>query len=466
MRNSVHLTVLLASVGLTGCGLLLDGGDSGNGSGTGDDPLFTFQEHALRTQGTTGGSTGGTTAGSTSGGNSGGGTGNPPPPVPPTTDCSQSGCPAGFECANGVCIVPARTVVIDKQHAGLHDSCAIDAADKLYCWGGPLSSSGGGSGACSAEPTLVSSLRWRDISVRYRHACAIDLERNLHCFGANEEGQLGLDTFDTFRAEPSWVNQGASSYLQVSTGYKHTCGIDTANQLWCWGGNTVGQVGTGNFNGPIREPNRIPHPQGRPWRQVAAGFQHTCAIDGDFGLWCWGSNDVGQLGLDAGVVGVDGITAAPKPVWPGTRWQYVDVDQHSCALTTDATLWCWGAGGAGQLGNGSNVNLPEPTVVADGQPFIHVAVAGEHSCALDAAGQRWCWGANSTGQLGDGTLQQRWTPTLSPFGGQWQSLALGQGHGCALWQSQMVCWGLNDSCQVGDSATTGDVVLDPIAVAL
>jgi alpha-tubulin suppressor-like RCC1 family protein len=89
---------------------------------------------------------------------------------------------------------------------------------------------------------------------------------------------------------------------------------------------------------------------------------------------------------------------------------------HTCALRADSLVFCWGANGFGQLGDGTTLSRPWPETVEFGAVpgAIAVTAGGFHTCALLDNGIPYCWGSNFTGQLGDGTTTDRHTPVKVP----------------------------------------------------
>ena len=127
---------------------------------------------------------------------------------------------------------------------------------------------------------------------------------------------------------------------------------------------------------------------------------------------------------------------------------------HTCALSEDGRLRCWGLGTYGQLGYGDRDSVGDDELVSVmgdvdlGGSAAHIAVGWEHTCALLSSGDVRCWGRNSMGQLGHGTgpqLDLVTSPTLGPevdIGGTVTELALGGEHSCALLDTGAVrCWG-------------------------
>ena len=140
-------------------------------------------------------------------------------------------------------------------------------------------------------------------------------------------------------------------WARIAAGGDHTCGIRTDGTLWCWGDNDAGELGLGNHTGHDR-PWQITTPAAGGWASVTAGGEDTCGIRTDATLWCWGNNWEGQLGI-----GNENSQGRPRQVTtpvPGGWASVTTAGDHTCATRTDATLWCWGANGNGQLGLGNH----------------------------------------------------------------------------------------------------------------
>lgn len=130
---------------------------------------------------------------------------------------------------------------------------------------------------------------------------------------------------------------------------------------------------------------------------------------------------------------------------------------HACALLADGTVWCWGAGNLGQLGDGRSADSSVPVQVSGVEHAVSVVAGGSHTCArLDDGGVR-CWGWRATGQLGDGApLFGESAPTsptpLTPALPATTALGAGDGHTCAASDAGVRCFGINDFGELGDGA--------------
>jgi len=247
------------------------------------------------------------------------------------------------------------------------------------------------------------------------HTCALvspadGLGGEILCFGDNSDGALG-DGTTTSRATPALVALGsgatATRAVSVTAGGGHTCAVDVAGQIWCWGRGEHGEIGDGtSTDQPV--PTRIALPGGVAVSSLSAGGAHTCAVDGAGEVFCWGANNRGQLGT--GSPGPD--LAAPSlatSVSPTTR--VAAGGAHTCVELADRTIACWGANESGQLGDGTTVDRALPIEVAGATGTV--AAGAAHTCASTSGGTVTCWGADTSGQLGDGVTLTLSAPELA-----------------------------------------------------
>lgn len=231
----------------------------------------------------------------------------------------------------------------------------------------------------------------------------------------------------------------------IVLGGNHGCAIRDA-AIDCWGLNNRYQLGDPEL-GLRTTPRPVANLPAVP-TALAAGDAHTCFISVDEEVYCWGANDEGQAGprsefVDSpAVVRVTGLPPEATDIAAGRA--------HTCSLHRDGTVWCWGAGGDGQAGpQHTDVQVP-PQQVSGVVGAVRIAAGGNTTCAVTGDGVVACWGQNDVGQLGDGTMTSR--PEPKPIAGLTASaIGLGDGHACALnLDGAYQCWGSGYFGELGD----------------
>ena len=260
----------------------------------------------------------------------------------------------------------------------------------------------------TAEPATqvaaaVAPLSFRQVSAGTRHTCGVSTTNQAYCWGYNgfssHGGQLG-DGTTTQRLKPVAV-VGGRSFSQISAGVDHTCGVTTDSRAYCWGRNDYGQLGDGTFEDSKLTPVAVAG--ARRFRVVSAGNFHSCGITPADVLFCWGSNRYGVMGTAAAP------DRTPVKVPGGHTWRNVSAGfSHTCGATTTNAAYCWGNNSNFQLGNGQASFAPQPlTKVVGGlswrQVFVgsgfiaHPSDAPDHalSCGITTADRVYCWGSGA-----------------------------------------------------------------------
>jgi alpha-tubulin suppressor-like RCC1 family protein len=298
---------------------------------------------------------------------------------------------------------------------------------------------------------------WAAISAGYEHTCGIRLDGSLWCWGLNGDGQLGIGGGPVIGWLPTQV--GDASWLQIdASDSEHTCGIQVDGSLWCWGYNDFGQLGTGDYADRL-VPTRV---EGNAqWASVSTGYGHTCAIRVDGSMWCWGLNNGGQLGIGSDAYAVPDPTEVATT--DGTRWLSVTAGgYYTCGIQTDHSLWCWGNGGYGELGLGNQVSHNVPVRVGQYADWVDVSAGYDFTCGVRVAHSLWCWGYNFSGELGVGDRMNRYVPTRL-VGKFWGRVSNGADHTCALSvDGALFCWGEGHHGRLGYGGTADQ--LTPLRV--
>lgn len=237
--------------------------------------------------------------------------------------------------------------------------------------------------------------------------------------------------------------RGALSFTDVTAGYSHSCGLEVDGDVHCWGSSREGQVGSVDLDAcadPVLDgpdcaltPRRVQ--TDIAMRAVSAGGAHTCALAVDGAPYCWGDNEQSQLGagIPIGPCGLsDSCSRTPVSVQALTYASISAGGSHTCALREDGTAQCWGYGFSGRLGTGTTGDLSVPTDVIGGHRFSVIAAGGSSTCAITLQGIAYCWGHNHLGQLGDGTIEPRGEPAPVLTDVRFTSISVGAAHACAI----------------------------------
>lgn len=288
------------------------------------------------------------------------------------------------------------------------------------------------------------SARWLQVDAGFLHTCGITTAHRLYCWGFDGNGLLGQGgTGPRNRRVPVEVAGHTADWAQVSAGYDQTCAVKTDHRLFCWGQDTLGDLGNGPGQGDSRVPVEVAG-HTADWAEVAAGG-NTCAVKTSGRLYCWGRDDLGGVG-DGGTRG--DAQSPVEVVGSRTDWQSVSAGRgHLCALTTDHRIRCWGFDFFGQVGdNEARSNRTSPTPVAgDAANWASVSVGDDHTCASKQSGRLFCWGHDHLGQLAapGQDVFDRGTPTeVQRNRTDWAGVASGAGHTCATRTSgRLYCWG-------------------------
>lgn len=384
-----------------------------------------------------------------------------------------SAVPAG-DMANAAGGAP-HTAALD-WNVGETSACAISSGT-LYCWGDNFFWQHGGPGPNQPSPFAHAAVQLGFVEMARGPAaqffCGIRSDRSAECWGRNGFGQLGNGSqLPVFNA-PTPV-AGGIAWEEITTGRLSACGVSTSGVGYCWGSNQRGEVGRADVPLGTTPESMTLAPAvldgGLTWTSVVAGWLHACGITTDREAYCWGDNSRGQLGL--GTIDSDPTHRSPAPVIGGHKFIQLSLGAtHTCGVTIQRQVLCWGENFTGQVGNGTTDDVATPTVVGGRQRFSFVAAGSDfgtggsvppppggqqasagHSCALTPSGQAWCWGWNGAGQLGDGTTTSSLVPVEVSGGLRFASLSLGGAATCGRNGNQAWCWGGNQFGQLGNGS--------------
>ena len=393
-----------------------------------------------------------------------------------------------------------------------------DASRPALVCQGPLHALGNvHEGAATRTPLPSATMPSLRVSSLFRivasSACAIAF---IHCVGADPStspggAPSGSDGSSTEAGGEGRTDAGAAfdasdapaalltDAVSIAAGRSHTCAINAAQEVLCWGSNGAGQLGV-----PIAQVPRTSIPVkvdiGGKATAIAAGGAHTCAILSTGAIRCWGSNERGQLGRGTLVPtgAVDGVSPpfANAALWTtaevisaGASFTCAGMSQGNFGGLPDRRFFCWGENIARQSGTESTNGQPSTTpslitqsgndspspgyegfTVTCGDDFACAGVYGAAGAAtFSAVG---CWGSRTVGQIGAPPINgfevnprfpsRKADGTTAPVYGLFKVglVATGSAHGCVRFEQGGVnptgldCWGNNTHGQTG-SAVTG-----------
>jgi len=204
---------------------------------------------------------------------------------------------------------------------------------------------------------------WAVLSAGRSHTCGLTTEGTAYCWGSDANGQLGngrLITANQTRPAPVDVSflPVDTQWSTISAGDSHTCAVTTRGTAYCWGSDATGQLGRNGVVAPADYPQPVDSSQlavGSAWRRISAGREHSCGVATDGAAYCWGRAVAGRLGEGSSAGTRPRPTAVSVAHLPaGSTWSEVDAGgDFSCGLTSQRAVYCWGSDQSGQLGNGA-----------------------------------------------------------------------------------------------------------------
>ena len=269
-----------------------------------------------------------------------------------------------------------------------------------------------------------------------------------------------------------FLSGSVSGHGSLDAGDDDVCGIISTGQLFCWGLNLRGQLGSAadstcfpgvELNEAVDDtvavtnkpcslvPLRVA--RNLAFSTVSAGDTTSCGLTTAGAAWCWGRGEHGEIGNG-------NVSDQATPVRVGGAHVFASISvggSHTCALETNGTAWCWGNDLDGQLGDDRLVHSTTPIPVSGGSVpavFASISAGFRHTCALNSVGAAFCWGNNEYGQLGIGVVggpgDFRDTPVAVQTALRFQSISAGGDHTCGVTTSgAAVCWGSNAAGQLG-----------------
>jgi len=270
-----------------------------------------------------------------------------------------------------------------------------------------------------------------------KHVLGINSNGELYAWGYNYYCQLGVG----LNAQTRNVNYPkrvgtASNWTSIAVGTYHSKAINSSGQLYAWGINSSSDIGNGLTNSGYFAPQRVGTASN--WVSIAAGANHTLAINSNGRLYAWGKNDYGQLGI-----GNNTNQNVPVPVDSATNWIYVEANgSHSFAIKSNGELYAWGNNGNGQLGDGTDTTRDRPVRIGSMSNWTAVSAGERQTIAINSDGEIYTWGDNTFGQLGLGNKTAYNSPQRVGKNNNWISVTSGWNHCLAVNSNgQLYAWG-------------------------
>jgi alpha-tubulin suppressor-like RCC1 family protein len=285
--------------------------------------------------------------------------------------------------------------------------------------------------------------------------CGIGLDNTAYCWGEGRYGQLGFPGSEDCTSIPGESPcatapgrvSGTHSFISISAGAQHACGITTTGQTFCWGDDQFGQLGTSQSDTCGRPPTPCARApvivQQAGLSQLSSGGSHTCAVRQNGVGYCWGYGAYGRLGN-----GSSTNIAVPDSVRGLLFRSIVAASSFSCGIAADSTVYCWGYNHLGQLGNGTTTTSLLPTPITGNRHFVQLTAGIAHACAITSQGEAYCWGSATEGELGSTAATElcegyacNKTPVLVAGSISFVSVTAGLAITCGRSAGASYCWG-------------------------
>lgn len=304
---------------------------------------------------------------------------------------------------------------------GTLHTCALTPSGMAQCWGdNGWEHLGAAWDVLSSSPAPINVAgghAFTKLSLGNWFSCGLTSAGEAYCWGSHAWGELGTGDLELFTSPRPVGVVGGHRFTALAGGSLHNCGLLASGQAYCWGGFESGEIGVGYFPPPDlwwpAEPTPTPVAGGHSFTAIGAGYQFSCGLTVNGGIYCWGQGTRGKLGN-----GMEDNQASPVPILGVERYRTLTVGpEHACAHTTEGRIACWGNNTSGGLGvaatgetcrdgSGTGGRLPcsnRPVYwPAKASVFATIQAGGLFTCGLDQEDQAYCWGSNGLGQLGSG----------------------------------------------------------------
>lgn len=326
-------------------------------------------------------------------------------PIPDGSASGSGGQGAGGALGDAGTAPGTRTGPVLFAQANSSSSYAVAKNGELWSWGvngnGQLGHAGTAAAAVATIGTNAAAYAGGEI-----HAIGITTDGKAFTFGVNYSGQLGI-TMGTgmFGSNPVpqmvAIPAGVTALPFAAAGERYSAFLGSDGNVYMWGGNLYGQqANTTNIGNMTANPmiHAVPKPTGvSGWKFLGGGYSHLFVLTPDDQLWTWGDNRMGQLGTGATSNAPDGVVKAVMKPAGVTGWKLaLGGRDFSLGIGSNGTLYAWGANESGQLGLGNmGASQATPTAVAlpgGASGWLKVAAGKDHAAAITVDGKLWTWG--------------------------------------------------------------------------
>jgi hypothetical protein len=371
--------------------------------------------------------------------------------------------------------------------------CTISSDDQsVVCWGTDL-----GSGESVKEPRTFEAdegLRFKSVGVGLRFLCALEVSGEVYCAGRGYNGELGTGVDELTMGNFSVPVEAPVTFSALSVGAYHACATTEEGDLYCWGDNDAGQLGTGNTES---SNVAVKVPMDERVERVSAGGEHTCAVTASRDGYCWGLNNFHQVSPDKSeiILSKSKVNGQWKELFAGFSYTlgidypkshaygfglneiigvgsasggYLGQDRAFCLDLKTGEVRCKPDDGSLAMGLATYEDYP----VRIGNKKWSSLSPGNVPCGIEAKTKSlFCWGytAGESYALGSPGTNQ---PMLVSGGKDWTSISGGiEGTRCGIDKERKVyCWGRNvydcgGSCPVGDGTQINRAVPTMVTVA-
>ena len=355
---------------------------------------------------------------------------------------------------------------------GRYTSCVLRNDGNVFCWGGNRSGRLGlGSSDDQPHPEVTIAVMLEDgeivqqLAMGSNAAMVLTEAGNVFCWGSCITA-TAYSTSLTSQNSPGQI-ANIASLTSIDLAHWQACGTLVNGDLLCWGRNGQGVLGNGSESliGSYTHSNfgEIINVGTGYWM---SGGGHTCVLSENSKVWCWGMNHRGQAGDASGeTCGDYDCVKSPQHVegFGGAVLVQLNASNAStCVVTDGGQIYCWGQNSSGQLGDGTHTHRGTPGLVLglDDVHIVQVSLGSGHVCARSDMGDVYCWGSNNNwNQVGDSSDVTQYLPVrVESLPLAAKHISAKTEHTCALLEDNSVwCWGMNSYGQCGITPNEGEV---------